>query len=114
MNSQNWRSVEKGMRAAAALAGNQAPLLGRFLDAGGAAAAQKLLTDATAPVRLRGRAMELLGDLAPRDARAREQLQSQASCRGIVALLRLPDPDVQVRCHVHCSVKCDRLDVFKS
>lgn len=84
------------MRSAAALARNQAPLLGSFLEAGGAVAAQKLLADTAAPVRLRARAMELLGDLAPEDARVKEQLHTEDSCLAIAALLRQPDRDVQV------------------
>lgn len=84
------------MRSAAALARNQAPLLERFLEAGGAAAVEKLFTDAAAPIRLRARAMELLADLAPQDERVKAQLQTESSCRGIVALLRQADRDVQV------------------
>jgi hypothetical protein len=76
MNLPNWRSVEKGTRSAAALARNQAPLLERFLEAGGAAAVEKLFTDAAAPIRLRARAMELLADLAPQDERVKAQLQT--------------------------------------
>ena len=91
-----WRSAEKGLRCAAALVRNQESLLGRFLEGGGCAAAQKLLTATSAPSRLRALALDLLTDLYPKNELVRAQLQSQDSCRAAVALLQQPDRDVQV------------------
>lgn len=96
MGLQRWRSAEKGLRCAAALVRNQEPLLSRFLDAGGCSAVRKLLTAAAAPSRLRSLALDLLTDLYPKSEQIRAELQSQDSCRAVLALINQPDRDLQV------------------